>query len=231
LSGKEVFMGRSVQWMVLVIFLGLASSLAAAERSLLVDSFSGRVDAKGLPQGWELKENSGKAEFKLEREGNNWFLRLRSENSSWTLVKEVDVDIREYPILTWRWRVTKLPEGGDVRRKETDDQAGQLYVVFPRFPEQIRSQIIGYVWDSVAPKGMVLDSPSANPPPTKIVVLESGEEKLGQWVTEKRNVYQDYKAFFGGDPPRLKRISLWINTQHTKSSAECHFDDIIFRKP
>ena len=198
---------------------------------MVIDTFSGKVDSKGVPQGWELKENTGKAEFKVEREGNNYFVRLVSENSSWTLVKHVDFDIREYPILTWRWKVTNLPQGGDVRKKETDDQAGQLYVQFPRFPEQVRSQIIGYVWDTSTPKGTVLDSPSANPPPTKIVVLESGEGKVGQWVTEKRNVYEDYKSLFGEEvPPRVKRISLWINTQHTKSSAECCFDDIIFRK-
>jgi len=216
---------------ILGILLMAIPSTEATEKSLIIDTFPGKVDSKGIPQGWELKENSGKAEFKLEREGANYFVCLSSENSSWTLFKSVEFDIREYPILTWRWKVTQLPQGGDVRKKETDDQAGQLYVQFPRFPEQVRSQIIGYVWDTSAPKGTILDSPSANPPPTKIVVLESGEEKLDQWVTEKRNVYEDYKNFFGDEvPPKVKRISLWINTQHTKSSAECSFDDIVFRK-
>ncbi|MDH7499282.1 MAG: DUF3047 domain-containing protein [candidate division NC10 bacterium] len=215
----------------ITIWLMAIPSAEGTGKSLVIDTFSGKVDSKGIPLGWELKENSGKAEIKLEREGANGFLCLASENSSWTLFKQVDFDIREYPILTWRWKVTRLPEGGDVRKKETDDQAGQLYVQFPRFPEMVRSQIIGYVWDTSAPKGTVLNSPSANPPPTKIVVLQSGDEKLGEWVTEKRNVYEDYKDFFGdGVPPRVKRISLWINTQRTKSSAECCFDDIIFQK-
>lgn len=203
----------------------------AADRTLVIDNFSGKVDSKGIPLGWELKENTGKADFKVECERGNYFFHLRSEDTSWTLVKSVNFDIREYPILTWRWKLTKLPKGGDVRKKETDDQAGQLYVQFPRFPEQVRSQIIGYVWDASTPKGTVLDSPSANPPPTKIVVLQSGEEKLGQWITEKRNVYEDYKNLFGEEiPPKVKRVSLWINTQHTKSSAECFFDDIVFQK-
>jgi len=228
---KEVFMRAAVLLGIVTILLAAISSAAAAEKTLVIDTFSDKVDSKGLPQGWELKENSGKADFKVEHEGNNYFLRLCSENSSWTLVRNVDFDIREYPVLTWRWKVTRLPQGGDVRKKETDDQAGQLYVVFPRFPEQVRSQIIGYVWDTSTPKGTILDSPSANPPPTKIVVLESGEEKMGQWVAKKRNVYEDYKNFFGeGTPPKVKRVSLWINTQHTKSSAECFFDDIVFRK-
>jgi hypothetical protein len=228
---EEVFMRLGLILGMAAIFLAGVSSAPAAQKSLVIDTFSNKVDSKGIPRGWELKENTGKAEFKVDQEGNNYFLRLSSENSSWTLVNHVDLDIREYPILTWRWKATKLPQGGDVRKKETDDQAGQLYVVFTRrFPE-LRSQIIGYVWDTSTPKGTTLDSPSANPPPTKIVVLQSGEEKLGHWVTERRNVLEDYRAFFGEEvPPKLKKVSLWINTQHTKSSAECSFDDIIFRK-
>ena len=215
-----------------IIILALAAIPAmATNRSLVISNFSGKLDSKGIPQGWELKENTGKADFKVECEKGNCYLRMSSENTSWTLFKTVDFDIRQYPILTWRWKVTQLPEGGDVRKKETDDQAAQLYVQFPRFPQEVRSQIIGYVWDTTAPKGTILDSPSANPPPIKIVVLESGEEKLGQWVTEKRNVHEDYKSFFGEEiPPQVKRISLWINTQRTKSSAECFYDDIVFQK-
>ena len=222
---------RRIGLMTVVILLALISSAVAAKRSSVVDTFSGKVDSKGLPQGWELRENSGKADFKVDSEKGNHFIRLHSEDTSWTLYKSVDIDVREYPILTWRWKVTRLPKGGDVRRKETDDQAGQLYVQFPRFPEQVRSQIIGYIWDSTAPQGAILKSPSDNPPPTKIVVLQSGEGKVGQWVTERRNVYQDYRDLFGEEiPPRAKRISLWINTQRTKTEAECLYDDIVFHR-
>lgn len=219
-------------WILFIPLLFLMAIPAkAAEKTMAITQFSDKVDAKGIPQGWELKENTGKADFKMECEKGNCIIRLRSENTSWTLLKPVDFDIREYPIMTWRWKVTKLPQGGDVRKKETDDQAAQIYVQFPRFPEQVRSQIIGYVWDASTPKGTILNSPSANPPPTKIVVMQSGEEKLGQWITEKRNVYEDYKNSFGEEtPPKVKRISLWINTQHTKSSAECFIDYISFQK-
>jgi hypothetical protein len=227
---KEGFM-RGLTVLFMSILLLVAVPTMATGRSLMIGDFSGKVDSRGIPQGWELKENTGKADFKVECEKGHCHLRMSSENTSWTLVKTVDFDIREYPILTWRWKVTKLPQGGDVRKKDTDDQAGQLYVQFPRFPEKVRSQIIGYIWDATVPKGTILDSPSENPPPTKIVVVESGEEKLGQWVTEKRNVYEDYRNSFGDEvPPKVQRISLWINTQHTKSTAECFYDDIVFQK-
>jgi len=227
---KGAFMRGLVIFFITIPLLAGIPAMAA-DQSVVISNFSGKVDPKGIPRGWQLKENTGKADFKVECEKANCYLRMSSENTSWTLLKNIDLDIRRYPILTWRWKVTKLPEGGDVRKKETDDQAGQLYVQFLRFPEQVRSQIIGYIWDTSTPKGTILDSPSANPPPTKIVVMESGEEKLGQWVMEKRNVLEDYRNFFGEEvPPKVKRISLWINTQHTKSTAECFYDDVVFHK-
>ena len=52
------------------------------------------------------------------------------------------------PYLTWRWKVTQLPGGGDFRRTTTDDQAAQVLVAFDD------NRVITYIWDSTAPKGI-----------------------------------------------------------------------------
>ena len=88
-------------------------------------------------------------------------LRMRSENDNSTISKEVRIAVRQVPVLVWRWKIVTLPAKADSRHRETDDQAAQLYVTFPRFPERIRSRIIGYVWDTTAPAGTVVQSPSA----------------------------------------------------------------------
>jgi hypothetical protein len=100
------------------------------------------------------------------------------------------VALRETPILEWTWKVTVLPKAGDVRRKETTDLAAQLYVVWPRVPAFLRSRIIGYVWDVAAPAGIIV--PSQKTGTVTFVVVQSGSASLGTWVTERRNVYEDY---------------------------------------
>jgi hypothetical protein len=51
-------------------------------------------------------------------------LHLTSESDNSTISKEVRVDVEAFPILTWRWKMARLPRGGDARHKATDDQAG-----------------------------------------------------------------------------------------------------------
>jgi hypothetical protein len=157
-------------------------------------------------------------------------LHLRSDHDSSTISKELKVDIKQYPILEWRWKVVVLPRGGDARRKETDDEAAQLYVTFPRFPSAVRSRIIGYIWDSTAPAGATFPSQKVNT--VTFVVMRSGAADLSKWVTEKRNVYEDYKRIYGEEPAEpVGAVSISINSQNTNSRADSYFGEILFRRP
>jgi len=153
-------------------------------------------------------------------------VRLESEETSFALHRQVEVDLAAFPYLTWTWRVDVLPEGGDVRRREADDQAAQLYVVFPRFPAMLRSRILGYVWDATAPAGSSLVSATTSL--ARIVVVESGPAKAGRWIEETRNIREDYRRLFHEDPPRVGKVSVLINSQHTRSRAVAWFGPIRF---
>lgn len=178
------------------------------------------------PQDWEVQEFTGSARFQVAQVGRTGVIRLESEETSFALHRDVEVDLTACPYLTWAWRVDVLPQGGDVRRPDTDDQAAQLYVVFPRFPAMVRSRIVGYVWDSSAPAGSTLVS--AATALARIVVLQSGSVRTGRWVQETRNLLEDYRRLFEEDPPPVGRISLLINSQHTRSRAVAWFGPIRF---
>jgi Protein of unknown function (DUF3047) len=140
------------------------------------------------------------------------------------------VDVRQHPILQWRWKVVTLPKGGDARRKQTDDEAAQIYVAFPRFPSAVRSRLIGYIWDTTAPVGAIF--PSQKVGTVTFVVVRSGEADLGKWLTETRNVFDDYKRIYGEAPKEdAGAVSISINSQNTGSRAESYFGEILFRKP
>jgi hypothetical protein len=85
---------------------------------------------------------------------------------------------------------------------------------------------MGYIWDRTAPVGISGTSPAYRK--MKYVVLQSGARRLGQWVFETRNVYEDYRRLFQEEPPLVGAVLLYINSQHTESSAECFFADIFF---
>jgi Protein of unknown function (DUF3047) len=122
-----------------------------------------------------------------------------------------------------------LPTNGDCRKKNADDQAAQLYLVWPRFPEAVRSQIIGYIWDTTAPAGTIVKSEKTGT--VTYVVVRSGSADLGKWLTERRNVAEDYRKIYGAAPDNPAVISLAIDSDDTSSAAESFFGTTLFKKP
>lgn len=190
-----------------------------------------RLPSEGVPPGWELKEFAGRAAVELVRADPGLAMRLRSAQASFALYRDVLVDLREFPFLAWQWKVARLPAAGDVREMSADDQAAQVYVIFPRWPTPLaNSEAIGYVWDSKAPVGTRLASTKA--PNVRIIVVESGTVRLGGWQRQERNVAEDYAALFGRQPPRVGQIALMIDANDTRGDAEAFFAEIAFaRKP
>jgi len=156
-------------------------------------------------------------------------VRLRSERASFALHRDVVVDLGAFPYLAWSWKVKRLPPAGDVRDTARDDQAAQLYVVFPRWPSpRSASDVIGYVWDSRAPVGTQLTHPRA--PNVRIVVVESGGDKLDLWQRYQRNVADDYAALFGRPAPRVGTLALMVDSNDTRGAAEALIGDLVFSR-
>ena len=207
-----------------VSFLFLSSAAGAAEDRLVIADFSTGADEKGVPKGWQIQEKSGKADFAVVKDGDLNAVRFRSDNTSFSLQKEVNVDLKKYPVLTWKWKVTKLPVGGDFRRSKTDDQAAQLFLAFSK------TKAIVYIWDTTVPQGTMGNAAGPFFMSIKTVVVRSGAADMGKWLTEVRNVYDDYKKLFGDEPTAVAGVRLQINSQHTETSAESYFANVVFMK-
>jgi len=212
--------------LIAALLLGAPLGAGADAGSLIIESFSQGVDQKGVPIGWELKENEGISQISVLKENGGHVLHLVSDKASFALTKEIEVDLKQHPFINFRWKAVELPKGGDFRSKQTDDQAGQVYVVFGTF--KLTAKIVGYLWENGAPKFTTGVSPAWGK--TRLIVLQSGSENIGKWIWEKRNVYDDYQALFGKEPPKANLISLFINSQHTQSRAECWYGEIYFSK-
>ena len=210
-----------------------APSLAAAQGTpVLIEDWSKQPLGKtGIPNGWQGQNwGSPKYDFVVEADGQARVLHMKSQNDGSTINKELKLDLKPTCVLQWRWKAVILPKGGDSRKKETDDQAVQVYVTFPRFPQAVRSRIIGYVWDTTAPAGTIVGSQKAGT--VTYVVVRSGAEGLGKWFTESRNVCDDYKKIYGEELAEpAGAVSVAIDSNDTKSAAESYVGEILFKKP
>ena len=201
----------------------LTSPSARAGDLVVVADFSTWRGSKEVPSDWELKVKSGKADFMVGADEGLMALHLKSANSSFSFERAVDIDLKRYPVLSWTWKVTKLPTGGDFRHSGTDDQAAQVFVAFSR------TESIEYIWDTTAPQGLEESTSPVFFMTVKVVVVRSGAAQAGKWLTETRNVYEDYKRLYGKEPPAVKGMRIQINTQHTGTAAESAFAQMSFR--
>ena len=63
-----------------------------------------------------------------------------------------------------------------------------------------------------------------------MIVIESGNEKIGQWVRESRNLYEDYQKAFGDDPPMISGVAIMTDTDDTQESAVAYYGDVVFKR-
>jgi hypothetical protein len=180
---------------------------------------------QAIPQGWELVVTKGEPQAYLAHEGEIQVLRLQSKQASFGLQREVQTSLQDTPILEWQWKVTQLPVGGDFRQRRTDDQAAQLVVAFSS------RHFISYIWDSTAEQGITGEGWAPPFSTLYAFVLRSGAAQLGTWITERRNLVEDYTRVFGKPPTSVRGIRIQINSQHTRSDAASSWKSIVLTSP
>ena len=211
-----------------VVALALAATASAAEL-VVVDWSTHALGARGVPEGW-TPQSWSRSSYDLtivEDEGRRAMrMRARDERVTITLALGGRVRLAATPILEWQWKALVLPPG-DARRKETSDQAAQIYVIWPRPPEALRSRIIGYAWDTTAPEGSIFQSRKTGT--VTYVVIRSGTADVGRWLTERRDVGADFRRIFGEEPGDPGALALSVDANDTHSEAESLIGRIVFR--
>ena len=217
--------------LIAAAFLALLTAAGAGRAVVIEDWTRDSESRRGIPSGW-IGEAFGRRadyDFTAEQQADGRVLHLVSRNEHSTIAKDITgkVNLKETPILEWSWKATILPTGGDLRRKETTDIAAQLYVIWPRFPGLLRSRIIGYVWDAATPATTIVKSQKTGT--VTFIVMRSGAKDLGKWLTERRNLAEDYTKIFGEIPDDPKAITISIDSNDTQSTAESFMGPIVFR--
>lgn len=229
----------------------LAVPLQAEATDIIhVGAFS-RAQAGGpYPDSWKpltFHKIDEHTEYSLVEDDGTVVLKAVSRGSSSGLTQAVNIDPKLYPIVEWRWKIENVLQKGDVTTKEGDDYPARLYITFAYdeskigFLDQAQYELarllhgqypptgaITYIWESRSPVGTVVPNPYTDR--VKMIVIESGADKVGEWVTESRNLYEDYQRAFGDDPPAISGVAVMTDTDNTQESAVAYYGDIVFRK-
>ena len=205
--------------LLLAIALLLSAAVSAsAGQAFPVDDFE-----QGLDPSWTVKSFKGETGYRVVTDSGNRVLQADSKGTASGLVKKLDLDPREFPILTWRWKVAGTIPQGDERTRAGDDYAARVYVIFPHwfFP---KTRTLNYIWANRLPQGAFLAN--AYTGNAMMIAVESGPERAGQWLTARRDIVADYRRAFGEEPPRIGGIAVMTDTDGTGASAMAWYDDL-----
>ena len=174
-------------------------------------------------------------------------VRAEASASASGLVRKIDIDPREWPLLRWQWKADRLVQRADVTTKRGDDYAVRIYVAFAYDPQRVSllerawyaaARIVygedppqaglNYIWDRKTATGTIV--PNAYTSRVRMIVVESGEAQLGRWLEYERNIVDDYRRAFGSDPPRIAAIALMSDTDNTGETVTASYGDIVLAR-
>jgi len=162
-------------------------------------------------------------------------------DGEWFTEVKTKWNLKKYPLLKWKWRVSKLPNGADESRGATNDSAAAVFVVFKRaniffLPWHYQpTNVLIYSWSSTQPVGKVVKKELKKFGimlyQGRYTIIETGEKKLGTWISEERNILADYRKYFGGNPKYNPVVfGLHSDSNNTKSISVADYDDIKISK-
>jgi hypothetical protein len=247
---------NSLKWRVvftfgilLLVCPGDSDLFAKVENSLEVGMFSEAKEGGDFPPGWKplvFKKIEKHTTYELVNDSGKIVIKAESESSSSGLIKKIRINPEKYPVVSWRWKATKIYQKGDITQKKGDDYPARLYITFEYdpaklpFSQRVKYNIakilygeypplraINYIWEGKETEGTMV--PNSYTDRVIMIVVESGKTRLNTWVNEERNILEDYQKAFGEAPPFISGVAIMTDTDNTKDSATTYYGDIIFK--
>ena len=211
--------------------------------------FSEASVAGGLPTAWQPqvpRPDLPRTLYEIVERDDRRVLHAVADRSASGLRCAVDIDPLATPWLEWEWRARTVDPRATVSVDARDDSPARLAVGFDGelsrlgFADLVFGELVlaitgysvpyatlMYVWDGEAPVGSVLTH--ARTSRIRYLVVESGASRADRWVGYRRNVVEDYRRVFGGDPGRIQDVGVVTDSDDLNTWAETWYGDLAFR--
>jgi len=149
--------------------------------------------------------------------------------------------------LAWSWRVEQPIADADLRKKDGDDTALKVCVLFDlaldkvpflerqllrlartQTAEPLPAATVCYVWDTRLPVGTLIDNAFTRR--MRYIVLQSGSAPLHTWQRERRDVAADFALAFGAESaqlPPIVGVAVGADADNTHAHGIGHVADLV----
>lgn len=196
--------------------IGDVNGLIATE----IDRFANQVP---VPKGWEYLWFIGPAEIYKDcaDHGRDNAICCHSNNNGALLIKDCVVPLKPGTKVTWSWLMEQLPS---TVAEDTFPTHDYLSVAV----EFDNGQDVTYFWSCELPIETTFRCPIPSWAHREThVVVRSGFDDIGKWLSEERDLYADYAERIGGPmPEKIVRVWLIAVSIFQQTEGKCQFADI-----
>ncbi len=209
-----------------------------------------RASAGGrIPDQWQpytVFPGTPPTQYRLVSTGEGVALEANADKSASGMYRRIRIDPKHHPVVEWRWNVAQAVQGADLRVPSLEDSPARLVISFhgdvtqldftERFTLRLYRAVSGqrlpfamlmYIWSSEHPVDSIFVSQHSEK--IQMIVVDGSPPRLGQWSALRRNVLEDYRRAFGGEPWDIVAVGVMTDSDHTGESARAWYGDITFR--
>ena len=197
-------------------------------------------------EAWSVRRGDIPTRYRVVELDGGGALEADAPEGGSGLSRKIRVDPKSHPILEWRWRLPANPDTrfelnasysplarlslafhGDASKLDFDDRT-KLRLALMLTEHGLPYASLLYVWMRDLPVGTVIRSPYTDR--VRLIVAASGTERAGQWVTVRRNVWEDYRRAYGEDAGDIVSVGLMTDSGDDGSRRRSFYGDITFRE-
>ena len=191
---------------------------------------------------WEPMQLPGKLRtaFRQSTHGERSSVQADAVGSASMLRQKLRIAPEHLGVLQFEWQVANLIEGADMTQRETEDSPVRVVLAFDGDRKQFSARnamlsdltraitgedmpyaMLMYVWSNDLPAGSVITNPRTDR--IRKIVVESGPQRLRQWLRYERDIRADFVQAFGEPPGRLQSIAIMTDTDNTKGRTQAWY--------
>lgn len=178
--------------------------------------------------GWQSKAFRGETHYEAASIDGQAAVRASCDGSASWLLLERPIDLEKTPVVEWSWGVAGVFDGdADEERKAGDDYPARLYFVHRGGFNPFAIRAISYVWASHKPVGADWTSPYTSQ--VHLVAVQSGPpDGAGPWVTQRRNLRDDFRRYHGLDLKSVDGIAIMTDCDDHPAKASAWYGGLRF---
>jgi hypothetical protein len=197
------------------------------------------------PRAWEHYALPGKTrtDFRYMRKDGRDTVAVTAASSASMLRHKVHIAPEALGSVRFSWQVPQLIQEADMALREADDSPVRVILAFEgdrsRWSarnamlselsraltgEEMPYATLMYVWCNKRPAGTVIQNPRTDR--IRKIVLETGPDRLNQWLDYERDIRADYERAFGEAPGALVAIAIMTDSDNTRTRARAWYGPV-----